>query len=170
MAFVVEDGTGISTANSYGTVDGFNSYHADRGTSPTTAPTNTKIEQALVRASDYIDQRFGFVGVKTFSTNGLEWPRSDAFYPNGDVALMVPVEVVEACYEYALRALSGTLAPDPVYEKEGGVLLSKRTRVGPVETAKTFGRDGSQRTFRAYPGADSKLRCLTHRGRFLNKV
>lgn len=168
MAFLVEDGTGLSGSNAYITTAEFAAYHTDR--SNLYMATDDQIKSAIVRASDYIDQVWRFIGCRDKDTQGLEWPRVDAYYPSGDTIVGVPVEVKEACAEYAYRSLTSKLSPDPVYESSGGYLVSKTTKVGPVATSKTFGRDGSQKTFRSYPTADSKIRDLVINGRILKKV
>lgn len=67
MAFVVEDGTGIASANAYITVQQFKDYHADRGNTLTGGSGDQ--QKAIVKATDYIDKRFGrrFKGTKCFT-------------------------------------------------------------------------------------------------------
>ena len=57
MTIIIEDGTGIKSANTYGSVAEFKAYHALRGN--TIAAGTGDIEKALVRATDYIENRFG---------------------------------------------------------------------------------------------------------------
>jgi hypothetical protein len=119
MAFTPEDGTGLTGANAYIDVAFLETHHTDRGRDVTSLTTATK-ETAIVRATDYIDKRFGrwFRGVRTRKNQGLEWPRLDAF-DNDDFSLAgvddVPRQLQKACAEYALRAIlyATELAPDP---------------------------------------------------------
>ena len=64
MAFLVETGTGTLGANAYISESYADAHHADRGTTDWTNFTTPEKEQAIIRASDYIDKRFGrrFVG------------------------------------------------------------------------------------------------------------
>ncbi len=120
MAFVAEDGTGLTLANSYITEAIADTHHTDRGNGKWTDLTMAQKEEALVRATDYIDKRFGrkFVGRRQSRGQGLEWPRSDAFDKDeflltGIAVDAVPRQLQKACAEYALRAaLVNVLAPD----------------------------------------------------------
>ncbi len=89
MAFTVETGEGLSTANAYVAVAAFKTYHKYRSNSIGTAGSGD-IQDAIVKATDYIDRRFRnrFIGIRKErdrSTNAttpaqrLEWPRSGAY-------------------------------------------------------------------------------------------
>lgn len=159
MAFTVETGTGIAGANAYDSVANIDTHHADRGTTNWTDFTTVEKEQAIVRASDYIDKRFGrrFVGVRATKGQGLEWPRLSAFDQDGFLLSAidaVPRQLLKAIAEYALRAaVCGILAPDPPLpvpkqdpadmanrpeQAETGQLTRKREKVGPLEEDKWF--------------------------------
>jgi hypothetical protein len=125
MAIVVEDGTGKADANSYGTLAEAYDYHAARGNSEWTdtpaSPADPDQEAALVRATSYIDGRYGsrFPGVKKNGrAQALAWPREDAIDNDGfDIEDdEVPSEVKKATFEAALRELAspGSLNPDVV--------------------------------------------------------
>lgn len=117
MAFTVEDGTGLSGSNSYITEAFFRAHHTDRGRNVESL-TQKHVEVAAVRASDYLDKRFGkrFRGSRRNQSQAMEWPRLDAF-DNDDHGLNgvddVPRQLQKAAAEYALRAHNyGELAPD----------------------------------------------------------
>lgn len=120
MAFTPEDGTGLEAANAYIDVAFFDAHHADRGRDVTALSATVK-QTAIVRATDYIDKRFGrkFRGTRRGKRQGLEWPRLDAF-DNDDFMLdgvdIVPRQLKKACAEYAIRAIqyATELAPDPL--------------------------------------------------------
>lgn len=69
MAFIVEDGTGVKSANSYATVQEFKDYFADRP-EDVSAILDATIQTLLVAATDYIDRRWGlrFLGRREFKT------------------------------------------------------------------------------------------------------
>lgn len=159
MAFTVESGSGDAGSNAYISVADVDTHHADRGTTDWTNFTTPEKEQAIVRASDYIDKRFGrrFVGLRNSKAQGLEWPRTDAFDQDGFLLSGVddiPRQLLKACAEYALRAaVCGILAPDPPLpvpkqdptdmgnrpeQEETGQLTRKREKVGPLEEDKWF--------------------------------
>lgn len=70
MTFTVEDGTGVSGANAYTTVAEYKNFHTERGTQSVLDAdfTDPEIQQAIVRATDFIEQRWGlrFLGQRQF--------------------------------------------------------------------------------------------------------
>ncbi len=159
MAFTVETGTGTPDANAYDSVASIDTHHEDHGTTDWTNFTTPEKQTAIVRATSYIDKRFGrrFVGVRSTKNQGLEWPRLSAFDQDGfllsDVDA-IPRQLLKACAEYALRAaVCGILAPDPFLpvpkqdptdmgnrpdQEETGQLTRHREKVGPLEEDKWF--------------------------------
>lgn len=149
MPFIVEDGTGVADANSLCAVAFADSYFLDRGIVAWAGVTAAK-ETALVRATDYIETRFGlkFRGDVVDVNQALSWPRTDAGADD-----IVPLGVRKAASEYALRALTTTLAPDPTTDESGRVVASKSEKVGPISETTTF-VGSSVVTFKPYPAAD----------------
>lgn len=135
MAFTVEDGTGVIDANAYITVAWADSYHSDRGHTAWTGADALK-EQAIVRATDYIETRWGsrFKGSQEFldPLQPLQWPRLYAYDVNGLAYEGIPVLLKRATAEYAMRALSASLLPDP--DRSQGPTTLMRKKVGPIET------------------------------------
>lgn len=162
MAFVVEDGTGLSSANSYADVAFADSYFAERNQAAWTGADNVKTA-ALIQATDYIELRFSnlFFGEKKVASQALSFPRiSDRFAE-------MPVSLKRACCEYALRALGAKLLPDPVIDPTGQGLERTRERVGPIETETRYQYQGpgTVRTIiRPYPFADGLLKDLIRNG------
>ena len=119
MAFTLEDGSGVNGANAYIATTFADTYHADRANTSWASATTTDKETAIIKATDYIDTRFGrrFVGFRKLKDQGLEWPRLDAFDLDGFLLSGeddVPRQIQKACAEYAIRALTLTnLLPDP---------------------------------------------------------
>lgn len=160
MAFTPEDGTGLTGANSYITEAFADAYFLDRGNAVWAAALSADKETALVRATDYIDKRFGtqFKGLKGSSSQGLEWPRlgaldSDGYLFNGTDA--IPRQLQKATCEYALRALSAVLAPD---NSNLGLIATKK-KVGPIEIENQFAHSSSgsvisSASLKEYPEAD----------------
>jgi hypothetical protein len=94
-------------ADFYGTEAGFEAYCEARAI---TAPAGD-VEPALLRASVWLDgtYRDRFSGYRTQQRLQVrEWPRYDAIDAecNGIPATEVPVEIIEATYEAALRELA----------------------------------------------------------------
>lgn len=101
----------------YGTVAGFQTYHADRGRTIPGTWDDAAIAAALLSASEWIDAIYGssFVGRKTDGfTQTREWPRISAIvkdtgfygeyytYPDTEI----PDRVIYATYEAAWREAS----------------------------------------------------------------
>ena len=166
MPLVVEDGTGLSTATGYITVAFFREF-ADVEGLDLTSVDDPAIENAIQRASRYIDTRFRFIGYRKVERQALEWPRVDAYYWDGRLADGVPVEVQEACGFYTFRSLRTRLAPDPVYDATGGRVVRKLERVGPITRETGFASGGTFHTFRKYPEADQRLKELVITGKRL---
>ena len=163
MAFVftVETGAGLSTANAYISVAFANDYHTGRGNAAWAGSTIEK-QQAIVRATDYLDKRFGprFVGTRRNSQQALEWPRLDAF-DQDDFLLQgplddVPRQLQKACAEYALRAiLPADLLPDT--GTQSGDITSTSVTVGPVSESFTFAKTATNRVAQSSIVSDSKI-------------
>jgi len=121
MSLIVEDGSGLATAESYISVVDADAHHASRGTAEASwvgLDTDIK-EQCLRRATDYCIQTYRGswkgVAVKP-DTQALDWPRYSV-YPNESVlyalsSTAVPTEVKRACAELALRANTESLTSD----------------------------------------------------------
>lgn len=165
MPIVVEDGSGLANANSYASHAGYVAYWTERGAVP--AEAQAVIEAALIKATDYLGIRFTWKGIRSTSSQALDWPRLCAYgmptaeYPCGVPLEGVPLEVERATYEYAKRALAAPLAPDPTVSATGVALTRTKRKVGPIETEDEFtGSSASSTTFKPYPAADNLLRWL----------
>jgi hypothetical protein len=117
-----------------------------------------------------------FKGYKETDAQGLQWPRSGAYGPNGYVLGQIPSQLQKAAAEYALRALLyGTLTPDPppkgprqgltqggdiaLYGEGEGEIVSNREKVGPLETEVRY-NPATSGSLAAHPAADMMLRDL----------
>ena len=282
MAIIIEDGTGVKGAQTYGSMTAFEAYMLARGTDISAVATAIK-ESSLVKATDYIDTRWGLkfkgqrlfraltsrsqftlsdqpangetvtVGsaVATFKTtltepavdteaeigntlietlnnlatalanadadqvdddqvvadfliadpdiatltcyvvrdgvattttvaNGvfdvatsagysgrpqvLEFPRQYLYDQAGILVDGVPVKLQEAMYEYAYRAQSTILAPDPTVDASGLRVTGRKKKVGPIETDITYAEAQIPVITKPYPAADRLLQEYVSRG------
>jgi hypothetical protein len=154
MALTIENGTGLSTATAYISVDDADTYHSDRGNDAWAAATFADKERAIVRGTDFIDTRYRFRGTRLYETQALSWPRVDAYDDDGFLLDGLPAEVEKATAEAALRALSGDLDPD---RERGGQIA--RQKVGEVEVE--YAQGAPSRT--VYARIDAILHGLTIR-------
>lgn len=137
--YLVEDGSVVAGANAYVDVAFADTYHLDRGHGSWAALTSTAKQQAIIRATDYVDKRFGrrWRGRKIQPlAQPLLWPRVDVYDPYKDLLVqsnVIPAQLKKAVSEYALRAaLLGELAPDPLPQVPRQD-LSPNTPVFPTE-------------------------------------
>ena len=154
MTLVVEDGTGLPTAETYVSVADADAYHAAMGNAGWAGADAVK-EPALRRAAQYIDTFYRFrgnrltdVAAPPVDAQALQWPR--------DIVSTWPIrELVAATCELALRALAGTLFAD----QSGGDVVSET--VGPISvTYAETGLGGQTR----YAVADALLGQFTAGG------
>ena len=134
MSLIVEDGTGMATAESYISVADADTYHSNLGNASWATLTTTVKEQLLRKATNYMVQayRSAWAGIRKNDTQSLDFPRY--LVPKYDNGAMysyydensVPKEVKDACCEFALKANSAALAPD--LDR-----LTKREKLGTLE-------------------------------------
>lgn len=134
MALVVENGSGVTDANSYVDVAYLDAYHTARGNAGWLASGVTEAQkvEAALRAMLYVEtfrfrgqkaavlQNCAFPRVGAVTRDGLEWPQN-----------AVPEAVRQAQAEGALRELvsPGTLLPD----WEPGKGPKRREKLGELE-------------------------------------
>ena len=158
MAFTVQDDNGsVAGANAYISVDELKAYHADRG-NDLSGKTDPDLEKAIVRATDYLDHRFNFVGKRLTLDQPTQWPRSSAYDRDRYIVNGVPKAVKEATAEYALRALTlAALNPDPTADETGRAVQAKSSEVGSIKESVTYAQ-GAVFQLPRYPAADQRLR------------
>jgi hypothetical protein len=97
MALVIEDGTLVSGANSYVTLNEYRAWANARGI--TASDSDTVLERYVLRAMDYLEQLI-FIGNKANENQPLQWPRTEAlidgYYAD---ATEIPSQVKKALYE-----------------------------------------------------------------------
>ena len=174
MAFEVEDGSGLPGANSYQSLDDLKAFHLDRGVDLVAVPyTDTEIQASAIRATDYMDKRFGrrFRGWRRKRSQGLEWPRTDAVDDDGFLFDDLPPALLKAHAEYMLLDLQlSTLTPlpnvpFPTVDPDTGTvttgattLVKSRDKVGPIEEE------------RGYSGTTGTNRPMTSSGNLIQNV
>ena len=101
-------------ANSYVTVQDADDYFVSRGISGWSLLSNLEKEQALIRATDYLEATYyrAWIGRKETSSQSLSWPRIDAYYDEHFEIFGIPSELKRATYEMAIRASKGELVSD----------------------------------------------------------
>jgi len=162
VAFVVQDPLiPTDTANAYISVQRFKDYHTERGNGYTAS--DTEIEQAIVRATDYMDARWTFAGYRLDedTPQSTECPRAGVYDPVSSWELDgYPEELEEACAEYALAALTASLYPSPNVDNSGQQVKSIRKKADVLEKeTEYFGPSASDKqVWTKYPLADGKMK------------
>ena len=104
MALVIENGQGLSNAESYVDVDYVDAYFLKRGLTQWASLTNR--EQLIIRAMDYIENNYTYQGAKLVSTQALQFPR----LINGET--VYPIALKNAVCELALKSNEEDLLAD----------------------------------------------------------
>ena len=130
ITIVVEDGTGLSNANSYISLADADAYFTNRlGASAWYVASQEVKAQGLITASRLLDQEVIWRGDLAVTTSALRWPRNYVY--NGEGVLLdndsVPTAVKNATCELALWLM----AEDRFVERSGIGL--KRLKVDVIE-------------------------------------
>lgn len=151
MTLIVEDGSGVVNANAYVSVSAYRVWATARGLTLPSDDTdgNLKIEQAIIKATDYLEISKCWQGEKADDTYSLSWPRKCVFIkgkPFADDA--IPKQIVNASYYLASAVLAGVeLMPNVSGNAVDYVVKEK---VGPIETTYASGSQfNGQTTFTA---------------------
>lgn len=147
VTLTVEDGSIVSGANSYVSLVEAEAYYANRPDTNWTAGTNDTKSTALIKATDYLLQRFRmkWKGIRVQREQALDWPRKgviteDYYQPVSgarpsllpDLAYEIPEdeipqEVKDATLILAAKVLAGTDLNADIER------LTKREKVGELE-------------------------------------
>lgn len=120
-------------SNFYGNASDFTLYHEERGRSVPVTWDDTKIEAALLVASEWLDNAYDQLWVG-YATNGYtqerRWPRSEAYtvtFPSVIISdTTTPEAITKAVYEAAWREATtlGALSKDLTAPKYKSVTVS----------------------------------------------
>lgn len=158
MALTVQtdDGT-ASGANAYPSVAEFKAYHDARGNAYT--DDDVLIAEGIIRATDYVDQRFRFRSTKLLQAQTTAFPRVLFTDDDGFDVTGIPVALKNATNEYALRAMTAPLFQDAPAPDGGRIIDAITQKVDVIEQAITYAPStgGGNAVMPAYPPADLML-------------
>jgi hypothetical protein len=130
MALIIEDGTGVLNANSYGTVAGARSYALNRGV--VLSATDSDVEAQLIKATDYLESQ-DYLGNQVSFTQSLQWPRQNLYYDPDDPipSNVIPPSLINAQYQLVVEQQNGTdLQPSVPGNTDGsGAVVEERVDV-----------------------------------------
>jgi len=156
MTLVIQDDTGlISDANSYATVVELEAYWLSRN-SDISALTDAVKEAALIKAWEYTDYAFDFVGNRLNGrTQTTQFPREYLYDCEGNLVEGIPYEIKNAQMEYAKRELDGT-----TLQEDGsatGAIKREKSKIDVIETEIEYSGSGQTGNKVSYPTADNKI-------------
>lgn len=131
--FVVEDGTGLSTANALISVAEADQIIENYGDDSTWSGSTDSVKQNAIReATRYMNVHYIWKGYRTVDGQALQWPR-EWVYDDEDVYVdndTIPEKVKEACAYLALQVVSG----ETLLEDFTNAAKVKRTKevIGPL--------------------------------------
>ena len=147
MALIVEDGTGLDTAESYISVADAETYCTAHGLTAWTGTDGVK-EAALRNATQYIDTMYNFRSAKSYYAQALEFPRQ--MWDWDDDPLMNRLR--SATVELAVKALTTSLFADVEPS------VTTMVKVGPITKETRPVDTGGQKR---YAAIDALLKQLT---------
>lgn len=163
MTLIVEDGTGLSTAEAYVSVANATARLTALGiTAPSAWATESEAEVDLRFGALWLDNEFAsrWLGTKKTGTQALAWPRvsaydSDGYLIDGDsipigLALANALAAVE---NRNLATTGGLLATSEV----AGTIHERTIKLGPLTSTKVYNSGGSQSTRYSFPRVTAAL-------------
>ena len=179
MALNVETGSGLSNANALISLAKCKEYWSRRGR-PLDSYSDEDVEGAIVRATDYVSNRFAYKGYRTrrrnyanpSATQSLEWPREgvtdlrdfdieDSFYLSYSGYLgnlvpsdVIPVEVTYAVAEVARAELEEPGIFSPMFE--GSKVIASES-VGPMSVSYDSARNSTLTATPVIPAVNDYL-------------
>ena len=142
MALILEDGTGVTGANTYASVAELEAY-AD-GELDLSTYTNTQKENALMIASRrWIDGEHQYLSDPLLKTQGLKFPTLDDAFPS---------DIKNAALLGAMFQIRGLLLPDyAAIELTGEIISESHNLGGKLQSSVTYAKGTSQRKQRILP-------------------
>lgn len=129
MTLVVEDGTGLSTANAYISVADFAAYHSARNNVAAAALSTAEIEAAIIYATVWMDARYSWRGDIVDDDQALGLPTEDGEDDQGRNITGLPTRVANACAELAFmhtqKPLNAILGPLVIEQEVVGAVKRK---------------------------------------------
>lgn len=116
--------------NCYVTLAEITAHFTERGW---TVPDAATLEQQAIRATDYIDANYEFIGRRATRDQARQWPR---YYERAVAgwhldSTTIPAKVKQAIFELTYRLGQNDSLFDTI---KHGAIVRKKSKVGPVET------------------------------------
>lgn len=141
-SLVLEDGTGLSTANTYVSLNEADLYVRSHLRQPSWTTVDPSVKkQSLRLATQFVDTIYAtqFMGVRSKSTQALQWPRSFVFDDRGAAITGVPRAIKDATIEMATRYVDNPTIPllrD--IEASESQITAESFSVGPISSSTSY--------------------------------
>lgn len=154
MALIIEDGTGVTGANSYASVAEIKAYCQQRGID--LPPTDPEIEVMAVQAFDYVESfEARYKGRRTYPNQRTAWPRTGVKFGCDDFPdNQIPWQLKEAQCQATAESVDADLMPNIT-----AAVKREKVDVLEVEYASATTTDGMTPT-PSFPKVDAKLAML----------
>ena len=140
---------GGASSNSFGTLAAYYTYAINRGwTIDAGAPSD------LIRAADWINRGFSFVGTRQYETQTMAWPRLTSGYIDDGWAVdadTIPQDIIDAQFELA-HLIQGGLNPTKTVKgtvKSAGTGSTRVEFLGGFSTPRIIAIEGLLRPYRS---------------------
>jgi len=155
MTFIVQADTPVANANAYIDAQYMRDVMSLRGID-LSQYTDNQLQVAIIKATEYVDLRFKYKGLKKDQNQDLQWPRYWITNREGFNISGLPNPVKKATAFYAKRALTVELLPEIDYDSSGAAIKRKVETVGPI-TEETEYSNGGEVVFPTYNDGDLLL-------------
>ena len=142
MAIVVEDGTGLSNAQTYIDTTYLAAYALERAIDVSGHDSTAQEAAIVVSAKDWIDGEHTFSGEKYVETQSMEFPRD---------ADGVPAKIKQANASAAILQLQGLLLVDVSTVSLGGQVVSESSGLASLSESTTYKEGTAQVYSRVLP-------------------
>jgi hypothetical protein len=116
-------------------------------------------QDGVTTSTDVANGSFDVASSTGYSGKGqsLQFPRAYLYDADGVEIYYIPENLKKATCEYAYRANSTTLDPDPTFDASGLRKTGYRKKVGPLETEWKYAEEQTPVIIKDYPAADRLL-------------
>lgn len=170
ITFIVEDGTCVSSANTYVSLDYANQYMTNKGREDWLALTDEQKKVSLIKGTQYVDSLYTWKGIAKAEYQELAFPRANPRERDGYIrdddkrpVIGIPRCLKEAVCEAAFYGYQADAELFTVYQSEtGNVKRDKSVISGAVEKEVEFfnSKDSVVEYISKYAALDNLLRGL----------
>lgn len=164
LQFIVEDGTCVSNANSYISLEDANQYMTNKGRTDWLALSDEQKKISIIKGTEYVDNLYRWRGHRLDAEQNLSWPRIDRFRNDWllDIDHLplkgIPRRLKDAVCEAAFYGMQANVELFTTYNETGNV---KKQRVeGAVEVEFFSAKDSVTDYISKYAALDNLLRGL----------